>query len=385
MNHKHSICVVELSTSHDNDAYAQMELLREHFDVHVIAPPQLLKMDLFLATSQLYSAKPLDELDVSNRLIRFIRLPFAMWHIRKYCLRVKAEAIVFNTTFTWGDLLLIIMLFPRRKTFQIVHNYQRFLNPVSFRFFKWFKNNLVLSEEVFDYINKTHDTAGKLSYFLPIFFKSFMVTCPERQPQWKGERALFNLGVFGNIDQRRRNYKGLIDAVVRIKSNGERINFRIHLIGSASLEFMEEIRQKGLEDVIGVYGFCSFKDMFALAENMDLVFFLIDSEVDNFQYYNKYKVSGTSVLLKTFRKIGVSSDDFHIDRTLKDTVFHYHGTDVYSVLERILHGEIKKTYIAEMEKRYDEIDLLSFETQQRQLIVSLGLMRHVKWTVSQNV
>jgi hypothetical protein len=373
---KPRVCVVELTTSHDNDAFSQMELLREHFEVHVVAPPQLLNMDLFRATAQLYQARPLHEMCSPNRWVRLARLPLALWRIRAYCTRVGAEAIVFNTTYTWVDLLLIVALFPRRKTFQVVHNYQRFLNPLAFRLFAWFANNMVLSEEVFDHIVKTHPEAGgRLAFFLPIFFRSFMDTCPGRQPKWKGGKAEFNLGVVGNVDQSRRNYQGLIDAVERVKAGGAAINFRIHMIGSAPPDFVEMIRRKGLEDCVSVYGFCSFVDMFALSESVDLVFFLIDSAVENYQYYNKYKVSGTSVLLKTFRRVGVSSDDFLIDRTLKDTVLYYRGTDVGSVLEKLVCGEITHAQIAELERRYAAIDLLSYETQRRRLIAALRLER----------
>jgi glycosyltransferase involved in cell wall biosynthesis len=385
MTGKPRVCVVELSTSHDNDAFSQMELLREYFEIHVIAPPQLLNMDLFRATAQLYQARPLHEMSSPNRWVRLARQPLALWRIRCYCARIKAEAIVFNTTFTWVDLLLIVALFPRRRTFQVVHNYQRFLSPLAYRFFAWFANNMVLSEEVFDHIAKTHPrTDGKLSFFLPIFFKNFMDTCPERQPRWKGGKAEFNLGVVGNVDQSRRNYQGLIDAVERLKANGAAINFRIHMIGSASTDFIAMIKQKGLEDCVSVYGFCSFLDMFALSENVDLVFFLIDSDVENYQYYNKYKVSGTSVLLKTFRRVGVSSDDFPIDRTLKETVLYYHGTDVGSVLEKIVRGEITHAQVAEMERRYAGIDLLSYETQRRQLIAALKLERFVPEEMKRN-
>jgi hypothetical protein len=373
MKNKHRICIVEVSTSHDNDAFSQMELLREHFEVHVIAPLQLLNMDLFRATSQLYHAKPLPELGEGNRWMRLACLPLTLWRIRSYCARINADAIIFNTTFTLADLCLITMLFPRGKTFQIIHNYQRFLNPIAFRFFKWFKNNMVLSEEVFDYISRTHKTTGKLAFFLPIFFRSFMDTCPDRQPKWKRGRALFNLGVFGTVDQKRRNYQGLVDAVERIKASGEVINFQIHLVGSAPAEFVKMIQKKGLADIISVYGFCSFADMFALAENMDMVFFLIDSEVPNFQYYNKYKVSGTSVLLKTFRKVGISSDDFPVDRSLQNTVLYYQGTDVGAILKEVARGAITKKQIQEMEKKYAEESLISFETQQQQLIRALGL------------
>lgn len=368
-----AVCIVEPSDSHDNDVFAQIELLREHCEVHIVIPECILERDLFRQTSSLYRVQPLKEQPRSSRLKRLALLPAKYWRIKRYCQEIRSAAIIFNTIYTPADLNLIGALFPRNLSFQVIHNYQRFLKPWMRRYLARFSGNFVLSEEVFEHIQKTHPPAINLGFFLPIFFESFRKTCRGRSAPWKDGCATFNLGVFGGVDQARRNYQGLIESVRRFKASGKPVNFRLHLVGTAPASFVHMLHEAKLTDVVSVYGFTSYADMFALVEHMDIVLFLIDSQVTGHNLYNRYKVTGTSVMLKAFHKVGASSDEFPVDKLLADTTYFYPGQDLGVLFKQIALGEIGKDQIRAREARYKDKSLLTFENQQTRLLSALRI------------
>lgn len=366
------VCLVEPSLSHEEVIGPQIELLHGLADVHVIAPARLLEVDLLRGLGSHFRAHPLSGHVGRGNLAQVLRLPLLYARIRRICADIRPDAIVFNTTFNVCDLALIAALFPRRQTCQIIHNYQQFLRPPGRLFRNWFARNLVLSEEVFEYIVRTHGAHDRLAWFLPVFFNDFLATLPAHTHA-RCTAGVFDVGVIGNVDQNRRNYAGLLAALRHLKSERLTLNVRVHIIGAAPASFAASVREAGLGDDVRMYGFCSFAEMITRVEEMDLVLFLIDRDVENAEYYNKYKISGTSSLLKAFRKVGVASSDFPIDRTLLDTVFTYPGTDIGAFLRGLSQGQVGRERLAEMERRYADKRVLDFATQQRLLAEALRL------------
>jgi hypothetical protein len=100
----------------------------------------------------------------------------------------------------------------------------------------------------------------------------------------------------------------------------------------------------GLGQIIKSFtGYVPGQDMISYVKNADAIAFLIDSGIgDNFELYNKYKASGSSVFCLSFGIPCIVSDCFTIDRDLKKRAIIYPGTHIEYVFNDILSGKITK-------------------------------------------
>ncbi|MEI7935617.1 MAG: hypothetical protein WCK27_02910 [Verrucomicrobiota bacterium] len=363
------VAIVEPCHSHEEVVLPQIELLRAHFDLSVVAPRSLLNIDLLYETSHLYHARAFTAALAKNRTRRVLDKPWNYVAIRKVIREMKPSVIIFNSTYTSIDIALIRWLFRDYKKIQIIHNFQKFLGPLSRWLYRAFDGNLVISEQVHAYVTGHHPEFADLEYFLPIFFDSFLsggVGCMDVPapacPQLK-------LGVFGSIENDRRNYLGLLDAVRRLGVSRDKAAFRVYLVGKAPQEIQAYIREHNLQSVVQYYTeFVPFRAMFALLAEVDIVLFLIDREVRNTKHYNHYKISGTSTLMKGFRKAGASSTDFPVDSSLADKCFYYPGGDIGRLLSQIRDGNVAADDVRRRIATYEGKSLFSFSEQQARLV-----------------
>jgi hypothetical protein len=114
--------------------------------------------------------------------------------------------------------------------------------------------------------------------------------------------------------------------------------------------------------------FVPFREMFEKLAEMDIVLFLVDNEVGNARHYNRYKISGTSTLIKAFRKACACSTDFPVDDSLADKSFYYEGSDIGSLLKRIADGTIRSGDVRQKTARYGDQTLFSLPHQRAGLV-----------------
>ncbi|MCX6917272.1 MAG: hypothetical protein NT167_30250 [Verrucomicrobia bacterium] len=363
------VAIVEPSHSHEEVILPQIELLRARFDLSVVAPQSLLDVDLLHETSHLYHARAFAASSAKNRTMRLLDKPRHYLAIRKVIREIDPSVIIFNSTYTSIDIALIRWLFRDYKKIQIIHNFQKFLAPFSRGLYRAFDGNLVISEQVHAYVTGHHPGFADLKYFLPIFFDSFLSGGVGRVDAPTSVCPQLKLGVFGSIENDRRNYSGLLDAVRRLRASREDAAFRVYLVGKAPQEIQAYIREHNLQSVVQYYTeFVPFRTMFALLAEMDIVLFLIDREVGNMKHYNHYKISGTSTLMKGFRKAGASSTDFPVDSSLADKCFYYPGGDIGRMLSQINDGSITAADARRRMAAYEGQSLFSFSAQQARLV-----------------
>jgi hypothetical protein len=185
------------------------------------------------------------------------------------------------------------------------------------------------------------------------------------------------VGVFGSIEDDRRNYSGLLAAIKSFTPISQQVGFRVYLVGKAPQKVRDYIQGNHLENLIEFYpDFVPFRRMFLLLAEMDIVLFLIDRTVKNSKHYNRYKITGTSTLLKAFKKAGASSSDFPVDDTLGDKCFYYPGSDVGGFLRQISEGTITKDDIRKRTAAYEGQTVFSFAEQQGRLVSAIqGALR----------
>lgn len=362
------VALIEPAHSHEEVLFPQIALLRKHFEVHVVAPRSLLDVDLLRDAASLYRAWPFDMTTDSRRIARALDGPRKYRAIREAVRAIAPDVLIFNSTYSLPEVALIQRWFRDYPKIQIIHNFQKFLRWPARRLYRAFDANLVISEQVHAYVTTNHPEFSDLEYFLPIFFDGFFSGHGERSPVSDATRPI-RLGVFGSMEQDRRNYQGLLEALRNLGRAPEQAGFRVRLVGKTPPDLQARIRQYNLETLVDYQtDFVPFRTMFTLLEETDVMLFLIDRGVNNSRHYNRYKISGTSTLMKAFRKAGASSTDFTVDESLRDACFSYPGTDVGCLLRQIADRAITAKDIRRKTVAYGQQLEFSFPKQEARLV-----------------
>ena len=363
------IALVEPNHSHEEVLFPLIELLRGVCEVHVVAPQSLLDVDLLRDTRHMYQAVPYVPALPKSRIGRRLGVGRRYAAIRKAIDRIRPDLVLFNSVPSRVDELCVAWFFRSHSKIRVIHNFQNCLSPLGRLLYSAFDGNLVISEQVHRYVAAHHPHFGKLGYVLPIFFGGFRDAAAVRPSVRKPADGGLKLGVFGSIEQERRNYRGLLDALSHWSGRADGANFHVHLVGKAPAWLQAEIRRNDLQKIVTLYErFVPFREMFDLFDGMDLVLFLIDDSVANAGHYNRYKISGTSTLMKAFPKAGASSTDFILDDALKPRCYFYSGQNVQGLLEQIARGEITRETIQAKLETTAAIPEYSFQRQQALLM-----------------
>ncbi len=369
---KPKICLVEPCDGHDIVILPQIELLREDYDIYVLAPRPLLERDLLRNTRQLYQGIPVAWNQRQPRWRRLLRMPSKYRDFRRIVDSIRPEVVLFNSTYLPIDLLLIARYFKGVRKAQIIHHFHYFLRPGMRWLYDQFDLSLVISEEVHGYIVRNHPQYSSLDYFLPIYFNSFQASSPAPPGAPLETDGRLQIGVFGAIDQFRRNYKGLLNSLAKWGRRVRAPKFVMHLVGGLPAEYKRFIIQHDLGQMVRCYeGFVPYEEMFRVLRNVDIVMFLIDATVPNCKLYNHYKISGTSLLIKGFQKVCAASRDFRVDAILADKCFFYDGAQVEQLFESIEDGSINKATVRAMEASYENAGIFSREQQKARLVGGL--------------
>jgi glycosyltransferase involved in cell wall biosynthesis len=368
---KPKICLVEPCDSHYEVLLPLIDLLHDDYDIYVIAPQAVFDMDLIRRVSHLYEGIPIEWNQQSTRLRRSLRMPGKYRDIRRIVDSIRPEVVLFNSSYRTPDMLLIAWHLRGIRKAHIIHNFQYFLGWGMPWLFRQFDLSLVISEEVQRYVVGRHPQYRTLDYFLPIYFDLFTASsaAADSLPAPDGP---MQLGVFGHIAQFRRNYDGLFESLAAWRQSGRETNFLLHLVGGLPPRYRDFIANHDLGDMVRCYdSYVSFEEMFRVLRSVDIVLFLIDRTVDNYKTYNRYKLSGSSCLIKGLRKVCASSRDFPIDAVLADKCFYYDGAQVEQLFEMIVNGSIDKTFVREMESRFAAEPTLSRDYQKSRLVSAL--------------
>lgn len=369
------MCLVEPCATHAEVLFPLIELLRSDYDVHVIAPRRLLDLDLLTTTRHLFTAWPLEKEYAATRWKGFAGLVAKYRDIRRIVREAPPDFILFNSTYRRFERLLIALLLRRYPKGQIIHEFQHCLRWGGHWLYDRFDLNLVISEQVYEYVHGHHPEFAGLDYILPIFFDGFLQAAGNGRHPHNGN-GVVKLGVFGSIDAWRRNYRGLLDAVSATAAPGTDPRYEIFLVGKAPSWLKEEVRERESAALVRTFDdFVPFKQMFDLVNEVDLVLFLIDSSVSNAQFYNRYKITGTSVLMKAFNKAAACSTEFLVDEILAGRCFYYEGADLQSLLASINEGRLSSGDIADRLRSSADPAGMGFAEQREKLAALVGQAR----------
>lgn len=369
------ILIIELNVLHEEVLAPQIELLKEDFAITVAAPREVLDCDLIKAYRGVFDSVVL----ASHRRPRIAAIELVarvVIHIHRYARLAAAvrrgayRCLVFNTVSGPAHVRIIRRLFTGLPKVHVIHNGQLYLAPKRRKLLRTFQRNVVISEDVKRKFSEMLGGAGgnELGYFLPIFFDTALssMSRADLAASYPVGQDMVNIGVVGSIVPQRRNYDGLFRSLAEARDALAGAPFRIHLLSRIPSSYARLIRDVDIGEHLVTYEQrLPFTALFSLVERMDLLAFLVDRNVPNSQHYNRTKISGTSSILKAFRKPALSSTDFKVDSAWKAATFFYPGDRIEEFLTAIARGEITKASIASCAANLRVPAYMSLEEQRR--------------------
>jgi hypothetical protein len=284
---------------------------------------------------------------IINFFFRFFSILYKYFQLYSTYKNERFDLIIFNTINKPFHFIFIKLFFSDVNKIHIIHNSDHYLSQKKIKPLYLFKKNLFISNNVYGYfISKINNLAD------PFLFDWFLPTLsgiplesniPNILPSSK-----INIVVPGAVNDYRRNYSGLFDALKSLAV--QEFPFTVILLGKMSSEKQSEINSMGLGHIIKSFtNYIPGRDMLYYVKNADAVAFLIDSKIgDGFQLYNKYKASGSSILCLSFGTPCIVSDHFTVDRDLKEKAITYPGTHIECIFNDIISGKITKKLLKKL-------------------------------------
>ncbi|MFC1503836.1 hypothetical protein ACFL6D_00310 [Spirochaetota bacterium] len=362
-----TIALVQYTNQHEEVLAPQIEMLKGFCRVEVFAPESIFETDLLRALSSEYNKNKVYApkhllIKIIRRLVPFFFAWTCYKKIRNKAADLAVSCVIFNTISSIYELCLIVFLFRKIPTIHIIHNMQHYAHMPRKHFLSYFKKNLFISKDVFDHTIRhciREEEVHRYDHFLPILFDSFLSrkgtvgTIGGYTGKYSINTELINIGIVGSVDMKRRNYRCAVESVKKANSSAGRCLYRIYIISRISSRVRNYIYKSGMYDSFVYFNdHIPYAEMFHLIKRIDLLAFMADRSVKNNKYYNTYKITGTSVLAKAFKKPCISSDEFRIDGSLRDKTLFYHADRFDEVLRKINAGEITKNTIKELAEKF---------------------------------
>jgi hypothetical protein len=346
------IAIVQFYPYHEEVMAPQIDFLLPGNNLFIAAPSSVLQNDyISFFSKQITPIEFKENVFKGNKIINFFFRIFSI--VCKYFQIYKAhkkkcfDLIIFNTINKPFHFIFIRSFFNNINKIHIIHNSDHYLSQKKFKSLYLFKKNLFISNNVYEYfIGRINNLAD------PFFFDWFLPTLSGIPLENNIPNVLLsskiNIVVPGSVHDYRRNYSGLFDALKSLAA--QEFPFTVILLGKMSSEKQDEINSIGLGHVIKSFtNYIPGRDMLYYIKNADAVAFLIDPKIgDDFQLYNKYKASGSSILCLSFGTPCIVSDHFTVDRDLTEKAITYPGTHIECVFNDILSGKITKELLKKL-------------------------------------
>jgi hypothetical protein len=291
------IALVQFYNYHEEVLSPQIDFLLPDNKLFIFAPSAVLGNDYIKYYETKIHKKILLDIKVSGFLSIPIKIISIFVKYLQLYASVKSEncdMIIFNTINKPFHFILIKILFSLEEKIHIIHNAQLYLTKNRMAKLAIFKKNLFISQDVYNfYLSKNNGRASlsNFGWFSPALSEEIISTPSDN----KLIDSKINVVIPGIVKDYRRNYAGLFSVLQGLKQDD--MPFNIILLGKCDAQKQKEIIDLGLSRMITVFPeYIPGNEMLYYIKHADIVAFLIDPTIgENFQYYNRYKASGTSI------------------------------------------------------------------------------------------
>jgi hypothetical protein len=369
---KNKIMIIETNKQHLDVLYPQVIFfLDSGYHVTIVVNHETMKVDLI--QSLVTRVKIIVKRNIENDYAFFKRLSRL---VKEY----NIQLIIFNTL-EYSNILLPFLLYMRRfRVARVVHNLEIIINTKN-NCKKMFNNifkriiyilinkyitwNFCLNETL---CQKAYDMGVKcVDYFYPVFFTPFFKTIKNNTKN----KSVVYFGVQGGVWSSRKNYEGLLKAVIKLKKQ-ERNRIKIFIIGDINTLygkiFISELKRMGIEEYFVWYNkHLSYEEYFNIINNMDYLMPLIDKTIDNYEKYNSYSISSTVSFALAFKKPLINSTDFKLLKKYNNFTVYYDGDNIADGLRRAIKIYYSHNYW-KLKGEYYNITETDYNIQKRRYI-----------------
>jgi hypothetical protein len=350
------IALVQFYLYHEEVLAPQIDFLLPDNELFVAAPLDLFNHDYIIKFSSnirkiIFSNSKYNNKNIMQILYRMVSIILKYLQLYKSIKQHNIDLIVFNTITRPFHFKLIRFLFKNIEKIHIIHNGQLFIDQKAIKSLSIFKKNLFISFDVYNYyINKHRQTSPiAFDWFFPDLF-NFFISDKNYDSQISSNDKI-TIVVPGAVEDWRRNYEGLFDALKTMQITDP--PFRIVLLGKISVDGKKQIADMGLNEIIKTYAaYVPGQEMLRCIRSADAIAFLVDKNIgENCCLYNRYKITGSSVLALSFGIPCIVSSDFVLDNGLKEKAVIYPESHIEYVFRDIITGKLSKKHFEKLKEK----------------------------------
>lgn len=337
------VVIIEVGTFHDECLYSQLLFFSQsEHETYLICNEKIRDR------VQDYPADHFVFLDFSEKKNKYKN----WFKIRGFVRDQKISKVIFNTAES-NIFKLILLPFPiKTQLIGLIHNTQKIKQKFKNKLIvKRLHKILVLSEFIEGNVQKENLCNKKISHFYPIYFPEAKIF--KHKPV--GEKWI---AIPGIIDFKKRDYSILLNLEIP-----KEYTFIIlgRPVGEEALEFLENI--KSLENSHQFLWFDEFVDNTTFQNYIvqsDYILPLIHPNIDQFDNFLKYKISGSYNLGFGYQKKLLMEQNFnHLEEFRQNTIF-YNYLDFDKVFEKMKEDETEFLPLPEFDFTYQKNKYLDF-------------------------
>lgn len=355
MSNKKCVALVELGNSHDECLFSQYYFLKEaDYKIHLIINEIPFRRIKGIIDGESFFVIP----QKKNWLSSWINL----MRVNNYLIRRDIKTIIINTAQGNQVRNLTLLLSKKINITGIMHNADKLNKSFTQKIIsRKVKKYLVLNDFVLREIQKS-DIRMNLQSFYPIFYPQ---TIKKNGITKKGTD--FRVCIPGNVEFKRRDYKGLIDELSINKIND---NIKFIILGNASkndgkLLISEIISRKLEKHFIFFKSFVPNYQFFKTIQTSDLIMPLVHPDKPNFKYYNRFKISGTYNLAFGFKIPMFVPRLFSLLDDFKEYALFYDSDEMCAKLNSFAD---KPQLIIEKKNKLEQSQKFSFGFQKKRYV-----------------
>ena len=359
------IALVQFYPYHEEVLAPQIHYLLPENQLFVAAPQSIFSNDYIRPFISSIEKVEFASIQVTSNILSryFTRITSVLqkYLLLKKCIKNNCiQQIIFNTITRPFHIKLIKFFLKKVECVHIIHNAQYYTSPQVLKNLMFFKKNLFISNDVFNFFLNLH--SDKIDQNL---FNWFFPSLSGLNTSFNYNKTLeatdkINIVVPGSVNNDRRNYPGLFKTLEKYTKTDQ--PFQITLLGKISTEDQQYLSNLGLTQIIKTFTeYVPGDYMLNFVESCDAILFLVDKTIGkNCSLYNKYKATGSSTLCLSFGVPCIVSDDFTLDHALKEKAVVYPGTEIDQIFNAIIEKRLTKEYFnmlkkLPIQKEYDTI------------------------------